>query len=174
MDNQRLVDATIQALSAVKNGRFFLNERGYQGEFHSCLRNLLIEQGFIDESQILETENQKSERHNTHQRPDIILHIPREVSGADVTENNYAVWALKLRASKEKAKEDFDKLDEMFSKLHYPIGFFINIDSESHHFNNYDGGNADRLVTFSVRLIDANVSIKMAYWENDDIKEIQI
>ncbi len=59
--------------------------------------------------------------------PDIILHIPTEVSGVGVYENNFAVWALKREATKKGAIEDFKKLDKMFRDLSYPVGFFINI-----------------------------------------------
>jgi hypothetical protein len=43
-------------------------------------------------------EYQKSARQGLAQRPDIVFHIPAEVSGAAVTENNYEVWALKPAA----------------------------------------------------------------------------
>jgi nucleoside-diphosphate-sugar epimerase len=44
----------------------------------------------------LEQEYQKgTSSHGTTQRPDIIIHVPVEHSGARITENNYVVYALK-------------------------------------------------------------------------------
>jgi hypothetical protein len=119
-------------------------------------------------------EYQKARRHGIGQRPDIILHVPAEISGASVNENNFAVWALKHRSSEDDALDDFKKLKDMFGVLEYPLGFFINIDSTALHLDKYDGDYADRIVNFAVQLDGADVSIKMAYWENNAITEIDI
>lgn len=122
--DERIVEATIRALSVVNHVRFFKSERGYQGRFFCELEAFLYEYGVLSDSTILEMEYQKTTQHGTSQRPDIILHIPVEASGAAVGENNFAVWALKHRASAFKAQEDFGKLDEMFEYLCYPLGIF--------------------------------------------------
>jgi hypothetical protein len=120
--------------------------------------------------------------HGTRQRPDIILHIPTEVSRAAVNENNYAVWALKLQANQSKAKEDYSKLNEMFSVLNYQNGFFINIDSE-HHFLDVIAHNCknfcnevyytfrERVAAFAVQRSASDVSVKVAYWDDNEITE---
>lgn len=174
MDKDILIDATIQSLCSVKNPRLFCTERGFQGEFFCLLQKILKEQGIVDENCILEMEYQKSVRHGTQQRPDIILHVPVEISRTTVTENNYAVWALKRNASVKSATDDFEKLNDMFSILTYPMGFFINIDSMSHHLDSYSGDFRDRIFAFAVQLNQSDVAIKMAYFESNDITEIEI
>lgn len=174
MNRQMLIDATIQSLRSIRNPRLFRTERGYQGELFCELQNILKEQGIVDGVNILEMEYQKSQRHGIRQRPDIILHVPAEISGVSVKENNFAVWALKHKSSTEDAIDDFRKLNDMFAVLEYPLGFFVNIDSATHHFGNYEGEFVDRLVTFAIRLDDGDVSIKMAYWNNNVIEEIDL
>ncbi len=75
-------------------------------------------------------EYQKSFRHGMSQRPDIVLHVPAEDSGACVVDNNRAVWALKRHATQAGARADFEKLEEMFKRLRYPFGIFVNIDAK--------------------------------------------
>jgi hypothetical protein len=175
MDKNILIDATLNSLRSVKNPRLFQTERGFQGEFFCSLQNILKEQGIVDGNCILEMEYQKSARHGTQQRPDIILHVPVEISKAGVTENNYAVWALKHNASATSAIADFRKIDEMFSSLTYQVGFFINIDSASHYFTNYNGDFKDRLITFStqLQLNEDKVTIKMACLRDNSIFEVE-
>lgn len=119
----------------------------------------------------VEMEYQKSSRHGLSQRPDIIYHIPVEHSGGDIVENNFAVWALKARANAAAAQEDFEKLDEMFEHLNYPLGFFVNIDTEQHHLASYNGTFKDRLIGISVWLEDESPHIKMGWFENSEYKE---
>ena len=63
-------------------------------------------------------------------------------------ENNYAVWALKRGSSAQSAPDDFEKLDEMFATLHYPLGFFININAQQDFLDHYPGPFRDRLYGF--------------------------
>jgi hypothetical protein len=159
-----LISATISALKSIRRPRYFENERGYQGQFYHILHGKLEEQGvFSNTGLILTEEHQKSSRsHGTRQRPDIILHAPRNETGAEVYENNIAVWALKLNATFDEAKEDFRKLDEMFKHLHYPLGIFINLNSASHYISSYEGDYPDRIVEFAVRLEDGEAVISRA------------
>jgi hypothetical protein len=115
---------------------------------------VLEKKGLLRNGCILEMEYQKSHRHGTGQRPDIVLHVPAEESGAGVTENNYAVWALKRRATKSEAIEDFGKLDVMFGALCYPLGIFVNIDTRHHRAACYSGRFPERLRTVAVRRND--------------------
>ena len=166
-----IIEATIAALSLVTNPRLFYTERGYQGVFFCELQRILQEKGIVDGFCILEMEYQKGSRHITRQRPDIILHVPVEVSGGDVTENNFAVWALKRGANAKRATEDFRKLDEMFRLLNYPLGFFVNIASMSHHIERYKCNFQERLVGMAVNLIEGVIVIKWAYWFDGEIRE---
>ncbi len=166
-----IIDSTISALSAISAPRFFKSERGYQGVFYCRLYDEFENNGLVNEDQIIEMEYQKSSRHDISQRPDIIFHIPVEHSGANIAENNYAVWALKANANEPAAQEDFEKLDEMFKHLNYPFGFFININSEQHHLTSYNGNFKDRLFAFSVWLQDDAPRIKQAKFQGNEILE---
>ena len=90
------------------------------------------------------------------------------------SENNLAVWALKRRARQAEATEDFDKLDVMFRELCYPLGFFINIGSDSHHLHCYAGEYPERLIAFTVRLGNGDIAIKQAWREQGEVVEIDL
>jgi len=72
----KIVRATLAALKEVRHPRFFENERGYQGQLYCQLQAQLRQRGLLDGGAILELEYQKSSRHGTGQRPDIVFHIP--------------------------------------------------------------------------------------------------
>jgi hypothetical protein len=167
-----IIASTIDALRSIEQNRFFKTERGYHGKFYCALQSALDERCVFNDELILEMEYQKSEnRYRTGQRPDIILHIPTEVTGAPVTENNLAVWALKYKGSDSKALDDFRKLDLMFENLHYQIGFFINVSSDRHRLNNYAGSFPGRLISFAVKLTNGAVQIRQALIENGRVIE---
>jgi len=166
-----IIESTVFALTAIKAPRFFKSERGYQGIFYCKLYEKFENLGLVTEDQIIEMEYQKSGRHGLSQRPDIIFHIPVDHSGGDIVENNFAVWALKARASAVEAQKDFEKLDQMFEFLNYPLGFFVNVNTEQHHLNLYKGNYKDRLVGFSVWLQDESPKIKKAWFENNEFLE---
>lgn len=111
---------------------------------------------------MLEMEYQKSARHGTYQRPDVILYVPAEVRGADVRENNIAVWALKRRASIQDAADDFGKLNAMFEALRYSLGFFINIDAQHTRISTYAGNYPDRVHAIAARLTAEGVQVRTA------------
>jgi hypothetical protein len=148
---EQLLTVTRDALRRPCERRFYATERGYQGHLYCALQSLLIQQGIVDGRTILELEYQKSGRHGTSQRPDIILHVPTEHSGSSVEDSNFAVWALKRAVDRGAALEDFDKLDEMFARLRYGIGIFVNIDADDHFIEEYRGGFSDRLVGVALR-----------------------
>ncbi|MGY0613418.1 hypothetical protein [Luteimonas sp. A501] len=140
-----LVAATEAAIRSVDATRFFRTERGFHGRFYCALQAELDRAGLIADGAILEMEYQKSARHELWQRPDIIFHIPVEHSHANVKANNFAVWALKRQASVAEARDDFEKLDQMFDTLHYPLGFFVNVDAIDPMREHYKGANRSRL-----------------------------
>lgn len=131
----------------------------------------LDRRGVLNEETVLEMEYQKSARHGTYQRPDIVLHKPTEVTRASVTQNNFAVWALKRRASIEAAREDFDKLDAMFSTLQYPLGIFINVDTRENCTNHYRGPYRERLHGCAVWLDNGTPNVFMSCGDNDPEEE---
>jgi hypothetical protein len=161
---EEIVAATIEAIIGVRQARFFRNERGYHGRFYCSLLGALEHRNLLTGDRIVEMEYQKSDRHGLTQRPDIVFHIPAEISGSAVNENNYAVWALKQAASVAEAKDDFLKLDDMFRILRYPLGIFINIRSNRHHLNSYEGPYRDRLMAFAVLSRENEVRITFAQY----------
>ena len=74
-----------------------------------------------------------------NQRPDIVLHVPVEESNAASYENNFAVWALKRAATLTEVSDDFEKLDQMFDLLRYPVAVFVNIAATNHFADAYTG-----------------------------------
>ena len=69
------------------------------------------------------------------------------------------------------AQNDFNKLDEMFRLLNYFLGFFINIDSNFHHLELYNGNYKDRIFAFAVNLSDNTLHIKQASFIGRKINE---
>jgi len=150
-DRDLIKQITLDCIAQVTSPRFFASERGYGGELARHLGNALEPLGLFQTNAIIEQEAQKSwKKHKTGQRPDIIFHVPAEVSGASVFKNNFVAWALKVRATKKKAADDFNKLDAMFEKLGYPLGFFINIDSDDSMRHCYTGAHRKRLMCVGV------------------------
>ncbi|HEY9502997.1 MAG TPA: hypothetical protein VIR01_15285 [Pyrinomonadaceae bacterium] len=99
----------------------------------------------------------------TYQATDTILHLPAKQWGLRRQEGNFAVWALKHRSLETEAREDFQRLDEMFTKLKYPLGFFINIGSQRTFENIYRGDYAKRVHCISCCLnADGTLSLSHA------------
>lgn len=156
---EELVGATERAIKAVEATRFFQTERGFHGRFYCALHAELDKLHLMENGAILEMEYQKSARHGSGQRPDIIFHVPVERPIADVTKNNFAVWALKRRATIESANDDFHKLDEMLDTLCYRFGFFINIDSTRPMREHYTGTHGSQLFTAAANLSGSEVTV---------------
>lgn len=162
---EALITATETAIRAINAARFFQTERGFHGRFYCALQETLDQVGLLTTGAILEMEYQKSTRHNVTQRPDIVFHIPTEHSGASVCANNFAVWALKRRASVAAARSDFVLLDEMFGSLHYSLGFFVNIDATDPLLQHYKGQYPDRLAAVAAKLTDTQITVRWAQAE---------
>lgn len=160
--NDVLIEATIQAVCSIANPRLFKTERGYQGEFYCKLQHILKTKNIVNGVCILEMEYQKASRHGTRQRPDILLHVPTELSKAKVTENNYAMWALKLMADSKQANDDYEKLGIMMKRLKYPLGFFINIATKAHHLEQYRGHFPGRIIAIAVSLHKGIIEVTCA------------
>jgi hypothetical protein len=155
-----IVTATERALQAVAEPRFWRTERGFQGRFYCALQQALDSGGLLPDGRILEMEYQKSADHNIYQRPDIVLHVPAEESNAPRSAHNFAVWALKRKATLREASDDFEKLDQMFDALRYPVGLFINIAATKHFAQAYRGRYPSRLRTVAVSRTDDRIVTK--------------
>ena len=148
-----------ESIRAITDRRYFLTERGYQGQLLAELnKRLKIEQIFPGKP-IVEQEYQKTlENQGITIRPDIIIHIPYERGVAQNRQSgNFVVIQLKLEASEKVAKEDFDKLDSMFEKLKYPLGIFLNINSNKTFYDSYSSNYKKRLHCFAVQLVNNKV-----------------
>jgi len=153
--NDDIIATTKLALGAVNNPRFFTTERGYAGIFYYFLVSGLLNRNrlSLDGDAIVEMEYQKDqERHRVRQRPDVIFHIPAELSQRPVAENNFAVWAFKLWGGSRDAEDDFEKLDFMLGDLNYQLGFFINISAGEDYLANYRGRHREKLYGAAVNL----------------------
>lgn len=159
MDKGVFLNRLIHSIKAINAKRYFSTERGYQGQLLIELNGRLkIEQIFHSEA-IVEQEYQKTlKNHGISKRPDIIIHIPYEEEKYKSRHaGNFVVIQLKRKASEHTAREDFDKLDLMFEKLDYPLGIFLNVDSNETFFDSYPGNYKDRLHCFAVQLSNNEV-----------------
>ena len=160
MDEGEFFEIFRSALEKITDKRYFKTERGYQAQLYAELYCTgRIPQIFHDA--IMESEYQKAQvKHNTRIRPDIIIHIPLESGRSNNRcEGNYCAIAIKGDATPGGAKEDFDKLDELFDKLNYGLGIFLNVDSEKTFYDDYKGTHRDKLHCYAVKLDDTGVRI---------------
>ena len=162
MDKEVFLDAFMEAIRAIINRRYFSTERGYQAELYSQLRCRLKDIAQLEAGAIVEAEYQKSfTLHKLRIRPDLIVHVPREVrSDKDPSKDNFCVIEMKRKASKNDAEKDFSKLDQLFDTLNYKLGIFLNIDSANTFFDCYTGNYEERLHCFAVRLVKNKMVLK--------------
>ena len=147
------------SLSSITNPRFYETERGYQGELSAELRSRLPLLQL--DGAIVEHEYQKRIKdHGFRIRPDIIIHVPFKYSNyTSRDEGNFVVIALKHQATEKKALIDYRNLSRMCEILGYPLGVFINIDSDETYFSNFQGPFKEKLYSFGVRLDSGQVVI---------------
>lgn len=169
-----IIQQTINAIQNIKVPRFFNTERGFVNKFSHFLELEIENNNPFPENTIVEAEVQK--RLNAHygirQRPDLLIHIPIETGLTEnANENNFVVYAFKLKGVHSIVNEDFAKLDEMFEGLNYEVGIFINIGSYPNSFlENYNGNYKERIHEFSVNLSEEyNVEILHAYFNNNEL-----
>lgn len=145
MLTKTIIAAVRESLLAICHPRFFKTERGYQGELLAVLRSRLPVLQIADGQVIVEQEYQKTlHLHGFKHRPDLLIHEPfNSLHHIDRRQGNYAVFELKRRSTPKKAQEDFRSLLQIMTVLHYPLAFFINIDSQAtqiaHAPNNFPG-----------------------------------
>jgi hypothetical protein len=168
----KVIKIVIQALKTINSTRFFKTERGFQGRFACSLYQIFDEMKIFPDDAIIEQEYQKRlPDHGTTQRPDLIIHVPFEAGHSrNRWEDNFVVFAFKKNAGKEEAQEDFEKLNIMFEKLRYPIGFFININGYPNiYLNKYIGEFKDRIQEFSIKAEEGKVLIRHAWFKDGNL-----
>lgn len=159
-----MIDAVLRAAGQVSEPRFFQTERGFQGRLAGLLQG---EEGcgIWPGDGVVEQEYQKRmAEHGITYRPDIIIHRPTPKRG-DRREGNYLVILLKCRASSRKAREDFDRLDEILAALNYDVGLFVNIDSHYTRAEHYGGPNSEQLHFAAVWLDEGRVVVRHEYYD---------
>lgn len=152
-----------EALESIREPRFYVTERGFQGELLTELRNRL-DGAELPGEPIVEQEYQKTlPLHGVNFRPDIIVHIPFERGCAKRRDQgNFVAMELKLRATENEANADFAKLVQMRKALGYPLTIFINVDSDETHAAQRPAAIADQTVCFAVQLEHGNAVVRMA------------
>ena len=172
MDSELIIKVIIEALKHMDSPRFFKTERGFQGRFACALYKIFDAKNIFQDDTIIEEECQKRiEPHGTKLRPDLIVHVPVESShSCSRTENNFVVFAFKRQTNEDRAKEDFKKLNELFEKLGYPLGIFININGRSEIFlNKYSGLFKNRIHEFCITQTNDKLDILHAYFQNNKV-----
>lgn len=165
-----MIPTIVTALRGVTAPRFFETERGYQGELLARLHAALPEIG-LPGGVIVEQEYQKRfKEHGITVRPDIIIHVPTP-EGHNRRKGNFVVFELKRRATLDNAQEDFGSLDAVIRALDYPLGVFVNIDSDDTHARLYQGAYGERIHFFAVRLVDEAVQLRHAHCAGDQLIE---
>ncbi len=161
MDSSALLAVVRESLRGITAPRLFETERGYQGALVAELSKRLFALSIAEQGALVEQEYQKRLRdHGLAIRPDIIVHEPFDpLRHASRTEGNHAVFELKHRASAAEARADFDSLLSMMQILSYPLGVFVNIDSDNTHFTHVPDNVPGRLVAFAVSLRNSNIVI---------------
>lgn len=153
MKTAHLVWSLERALNAIVAPRYYETERGFQGALIAELSKFLPG-SVLPPGAIVEQEYQKTlQTHGMRIRPDLIIHEPfhpSRHSGRDI--GNHAVFELKFRGGKQNAADDIDSLGRMIEVLRYPIGIFINIDSDATHEDAVPTHLKDRILCFAVRL----------------------
>lgn len=157
---QALVQATRDALQAIKTPRFFETERGYQGELLAEIRKRLPEIRAVSEDAVVEQEFQKTTgTHGLRLRPDLIIHVPFDNERHSTRrEGNYICFELKLRATEAQAIEAYRNLAQLMHALDYPLGIFININSSQTYISSAprDSG---QFFAFAVTLKGGDVKV---------------
>jgi len=172
MDSELIIKVIIEALKRMDSPRFFKTERGFQGRFACALYEIFDAKNIFQDDTIIEEEYQKRIKpHGTRLRPDLIIHVPVESGHSNSrTENNFVVFAFKKQTNKDRAKEDFEKLNELFEKLKYPLGIFININGRSEIFlNKYSGLFKKIIHEFCITQTNDKLDILHAYFQNDKV-----
>lgn len=174
-DMDSILKCIIDALRTVESPRFFKTERGFQGRFACTLDNILTKEKLSSDDAIIEQEYQKRlNKHGIKLRPDLIIHVPVEVSCSDdSTENNFVVFEFKRKAGIKSSMGDFHKLDEYFSGLNYSLGIFVNVDSSQRHLNNYSGKFKEKIHEFCVYLNKDGVNVWHSYFRNGEVVELK-
>ena len=148
------------AISKVNHSRYFESERGYQGALIAALQHEMSE--FIWDEAIIEQEYQKRIReHGIRIRPDIIIHVPFNPDSTNTRgDGNFVVFELKLNATESSAVTDYQNLSMMCDELNYPLAIFMNLNGSETYLNNYQGRNRNKIIAYSIKLVDGTVQFE--------------
>jgi hypothetical protein len=104
--------------------------------------------------------------HGLKIRPDIIVHIPFERGRVERRDQgNFVAMELKLRASENDARGDFENLVQMREVLGYPLTIFINVGSAETFAALCPDAIRGQTICFAVRLEDGKpVCTPMVLW----------
>jgi hypothetical protein len=146
--SETVLEGIRNSLAAIGAARYFESERGFQGALLVQLEQHLQ----LPDQTLVEQEYQKRQQeHGLKIRPDIIIHEPFDASRhASRSEGNLAVIELKLRASEDDARGDFESLATIMRTLQYPLGVFINIASFETYAQLTPEDMKGRIVAFAV------------------------
>src|SRR5262245_6727854 len=161
MDIDAVLTVIRDSLRAVMAPRLFETERGYQGALLAELSRRFPTFGVESDGALVEQEYQKRVGdHGLNIRPDLIIHKPFDPKRhTSRTEDNFAVFELKRRATKREAREDLANLISMMEVLCYPLGVFVNIDATETHHTQAPRRAPGRLVAFAVSLDNGDVRL---------------
>lgn len=167
-----IIDSVIEALKQIQSPRFFQTERGFQGRFTCALYKVFDAKNILPDDTIIEEEHQKRIKfHRTRLRPDLIIHVPIKFGrSGSRTENNFVVFAFKKQANEDKVKKDLEKLNELFEKLGYQLGIFINIGGLKSFLYKYSGPFKTRVHEFCITQTNSKLNISHAYFRGDKIE----
>jgi hypothetical protein len=142
-----------EALRAIREPRFYDTERGYQGALLVEVQNRLPRLRIAGHP-VIEQEYQKRVlAHGIRIRPDLIVHVPFERGAmASRKDGNFVGIEIKLRATDDQAKDDFESLQSLSTALGYPLTIFVNVDSEETHGHLRGPAGAPWPVCFAVKL----------------------
>jgi len=166
----RLLASSIK--KTLTNERYWKSERAFQSEFYCFLKEQHETINLFPKGAILESEYQKKlDEHGLRLRPDLIVHMPTEITHANVRKNNYLLIQFKVHATLRKAIADFKKINDLIRILDYPIGIFINVDSEGKEFlASYSRGEyKQRIHEISVYREDGETIIRHVSYINGEI-----
>ena len=152
------------ALNRIHEPRLFATERGYQGQLHGEIDNLIGEENALLRPLVEEEYQKRLGAHGTRLRPDIIVHVPYERGvSPNRRKDNYLVILLKLSAGRAKAEDDFNRLVKMCTALDYPLAAFVNVSSTQLWLPDYERpAGSFTLFEFAVTLVDGKPHIVSA------------
>jgi hypothetical protein len=168
--DDRAIAATIEALRRVDAPRHFAStERGYQGWLFCAIQATYFELSLLNAGRIVEMEYQKTAAtHGTIDRPDIVVHRPRDSKRPSPRGGNLAVFELKKLGRADEVAADLTKLQDLVERLDYRLAFFVNIGADDPGMHQFGQVWESKVHAFSTRLGDEGVEVKHEWNEGPE------